>query len=146
MVKCNRCKGKKLYIKGGFMANKKEKDFKISLLMDFYGDMLTEKQREATKLYYFDDLSLGEIADITGITRQGVRDSIKRAENYLYEAEEKIGLAKKLYDVQKAVESIKTGMYNIDFFNRKFSNRPEINNEIQSILQIIESIESDNEE
>ncbi len=128
------------------MALKKEKDFKISLLMDFYGDMLTEKQKETAKLYYFDDLSLGEIAEITGITRQGVRDSIKRAENFLYETEEKIGLAKKMFEIQKAVESIKTGIYNIDFFNKKFSNRPEITEEIRSILEIIDTIEKDDEQ
>lgn len=128
------------------MALKKEKDFKISLLMDFYGDMLTEKQKEAAKLYYFDDLSLGEIAEITKITRQGVRDSIKRAENFLYETEEKIGLAKKMFEIQKAVESIKTGIYNIDFFNKKFSNRPEIAEEIRSILEIIDNIETAGEQ
>ena len=56
------------------------KNLEISLLFDFYGDMLTEKQRDVVELYYNDDLSLSEIAENEGITRQGVRDSIKRAE------------------------------------------------------------------
>ena len=53
------------------------KNFEISLLLDFYGDMLTEKQRDMVDYYYNDDLSLSEIAENEGITRQGVRDSIK---------------------------------------------------------------------
>ena len=59
------------------------KDLEISFLLDFYGDMLTEKQREVIEFYYNEDLSLSEIADNEGITRQGVRDSIKRAEAQL---------------------------------------------------------------
>ena len=61
------------------------KDLKISFLLDFYGEMLTQKQREVIEYYYNDDLSLAEIADNEGITRQGVRDSIKRAEAQLLE-------------------------------------------------------------
>ena len=56
------------------------KDLGITILLDFYGDMLTEKQRDFLGYYYNDDLSLSEIAENEGITRQGVRDSIKRAE------------------------------------------------------------------
>ena len=55
----------------------------MSLLFDFYGETLTEKQRELFDLYYNEDLSLSEIAEHAGITRQGVRDSIKRAEHAL---------------------------------------------------------------
>ena len=61
------------------MRDVQEKDLKIGLLCDFYGRMLTDKQREATAMYYDDDLSLAEIAEHVGITRQGVWDSIKRA-------------------------------------------------------------------
>ena len=68
------------------------KDLSISYLLDFYGQMLTDKQREVTEFYYNDDLSLAEIADHCHITRQGVRDSIKRAEAQLREYEEKLGL------------------------------------------------------
>ena len=67
------------------------KNLEISLLFDFYGDMLTEKQRDVVELYYNDDLSLSEIAENEGITRQGVRDSIKRAEAQLLEMEERLG-------------------------------------------------------
>ena len=56
------------------------KDLQITMLFDIYGDMLTQKQRDFITYYYDDDLSLSEIAQNEGITRQGVRDSIKRAE------------------------------------------------------------------
>ena len=63
------------------------KNLEISFLLDFYGDMLTDKQRDVVELYYNEDLSLAEIAAHSGITRQGVRDSIKRAEGQLLEYE-----------------------------------------------------------
>ena len=72
------------------------KDLRITFLLDFYGDMLTEKQREVVECYYNEDLSLAEIAEEKGITRQGVRDGIKRAEQQLLEMEERLGLAKAL--------------------------------------------------
>ena len=53
------------------------KNLDITLLLDFYGDLLTEKQRTFISYYYNDDLSLAEIAANEGITRQGVRDAIK---------------------------------------------------------------------
>ena len=70
----------------------KGKPLEMSLLFDFYGETLTEKQRELFDLYYNEDLSLAEIAEHAGITRQGVRDSIKRAEHALGEMESKLGL------------------------------------------------------
>ena len=65
----------------------KGKPLEMSLLFDFYGETLTEKQRELFDLYYNEDLSLAEIAEHAGITRQGVRDSIKRAEHALGDTE-----------------------------------------------------------
>ena len=72
-----------------------EKNFEFSLLLDFYGDVLTPKQKEISEFYYNEDMSLTEIAEIAGITRQGVRDCIKRSEQILLETEEKIGFCKK---------------------------------------------------
>ena len=69
------------------------KDLRISFLLDFYGDMLTDTQREVVDAYYNEDLSLAEIAQDRDITRQGVRDAIKRAEQQLLEMEERLGLA-----------------------------------------------------
>ena len=67
------------------------KNMEMTFLFDFYGDMLTAKQRDMMELYYENDLSLSEIAENEGITRQGVRDSIKRAESQLLEMEERLG-------------------------------------------------------
>ena len=67
---------------------------KISLLFQEYGDLLTEKQADALRLYCDMDLSLFEIAESQGVSRQAVRDSIKRAASLLYEYEEKLGLHK----------------------------------------------------
>lgn len=72
-----------------------EKNIEISLLFDFYGQLLKEQQQQAVSLYYNDDLSLAEIAAQLNITRQGVRDSIKRAEAQLYLYEDKLGLFKR---------------------------------------------------
>ena len=69
------------------------KNLTVSLLLDFYGGLLTEKQRTVTMLYYDEDLSLAEIAETHGISRQGVRDTVKRAEQQMLEMEATLGLA-----------------------------------------------------
>ena len=66
----------------------KNKTFEMCMLFDFYGDILTDKQKELFDLYYNDDLSLAEISEHMGITRQGVRDGIMRAEHTLRATEE----------------------------------------------------------
>ncbi len=69
------------------------KDFEVSRLLDFYGGLLPEKQRSLVELYYNEDLSLSEISENEGITRQGVRDSLKRAEQQLHVFENELHLA-----------------------------------------------------
>ena len=75
----------------------------MSLLFDFFGDLLPEKQREYFDLYYNDDLSLSEIAEITGISRQGVRDGLKKAEASLREYEEKTGVVARFDELRRKV-------------------------------------------
>lgn len=70
-----------------------EELFKVSLLLDFYGQMLTKRQFDILDLYYNSDYSLGEIAEELEISRQGVHDNIKRGKAALYELESKLGLA-----------------------------------------------------
>ena len=77
------------------MAAKAGKDLGFSILLDYYGMVLTEKQRNILTEYYNDDLSLAEIAENYGITRQGVRDAIKHGEATLMEMEEKLGTARR---------------------------------------------------
>ena len=67
------------------------KNYEMAILIDFYGEMLTAKQRDFLEYYYNDDLSLSEIAENEGITRQGVRDAIKRAETQLQDMENRLG-------------------------------------------------------
>ena len=67
------------------------KDLEMGYLLDFYGEVLTQKQREMLRQYYNDDLSLSEIGENFGITRQGARDAIKHGETTLKELEEKVG-------------------------------------------------------
>lgn len=83
-----------------------EKNIQVSLLFDFYGQLLKPSGRKAVELYYNDDLSLAEIAEQTGITRQGVRDSIKRCEKQLFEFENKLGLFKKFVLLEKGLDDI----------------------------------------
>ena len=81
-----------------------EKDLNVGFLLDFYGDVLTERRRDALDFYYNNDMSLSEIAEEMGISRQGVRDLIKKAEEELLFYEEKLGLAKKFKIAQQHAE------------------------------------------
>ena len=83
------------------------KDLTVSLLLDFYGNLLPEKQLDMMEQYYGDVLSLSEIAENSGITRQGVHDNIKRAVSELKSYEEKLGLLKRFSDISDAATRIK---------------------------------------
>ncbi|MEG2584027.1 MAG: YlxM family DNA-binding protein, partial [Oscillospiraceae bacterium] len=83
-----------------------EKNVQVGLLFGFYQNMLTDKQIECIDLYYNEDLSLAEISELLGITRQGVRDNIKRAENSLYNIEEKLGLVKRFLTIKSELTRI----------------------------------------
>ena len=84
----------------------KNQTFRMTMLFDFYGELLTDRQKEFYDLYYNEDLSLSEIAENYGISRQGVRDVIVRAENYMTEIEDKTGLIKRFMQLQPHVEKI----------------------------------------
>ena len=79
-----------------------------TMLFDFYGELLTDTQREYFDLHYNEDLSLAEIAALTGISRQGVWDIIKRAEATLKEIEAKSGLARReaLADIENRLSAL----------------------------------------
>ena len=111
------------------------KNMEIALLFDFYGDMLTEKQREVVECYYNEDLSLAEIAEEKGITRQGVRDGIKRAEQQLLEMEERLGLAKRFRSVQEELTQICDHALQIEAENEKNGGDPVIRQNVESILR-----------
>lgn len=80
---------------------------KVSLLFDFYGKLLTDRQREVMELYHEDNLSLQEIAEEFGISKQGVHDTLKKAEKLLTEYEEKLGLVDQLIRQRQVIAEIK---------------------------------------
>ena len=84
----------------------KSRAYQMTMLFDFYGDVLTDRQKEFYDLYYNEDLSLGEIAENYGITRQGVRDVIVRAEAALTELEDKTGLIKRFHTMRGQLEQM----------------------------------------
>ncbi|MBE7059371.1 MAG: DNA-binding protein [Ruminococcaceae bacterium] len=83
------------------------KDLNICILLDFYSSLLSEKQAEMMQRYYNEDLSLSEIAAEMNITRQGVRDALKKSEAILKEAEKQMGFAKRFIDMAKELKIIR---------------------------------------
>ena len=81
-----------------------EKYFMMSYLIDIYASLLTEKQVKVLEYYYNDDISLSEIAGILNISRQGVHDTLKRAEKIVLEYDEKLELLKKYEQNIKMLE------------------------------------------
>ncbi len=113
-----------------------EKNLEIGTLLDFYADLLTENQRQALNLYYNEDFSLSEIAEQQGITRQGVRDTIQKAQTQLFELEKKLCLSRKFKDIREKVQSI------IDCVDKlssetNFSTIKMLANEIKSVAASI---------
>ncbi len=91
------------------------KDLNVTMLLDVYGQLLTEKQRYAIDMYYNEDLSLAEIGDEIDISRQGVRDSIKQGEKHLYNYEEKLGIVKRFRNISSKLERLNKLLEILDF-------------------------------
>ncbi len=83
------------------------KNLEISSLLDTYGDLLTDKQRAVTEYYYDDDLSLAEIAENEGVTRQAVRDVIHRTELQLISFEERLGFAERMRQTVDSLQRLR---------------------------------------
>ena len=111
----------------------KNQTYRMTMLFDFYGELLTERQKEFYELYYDEDLSLSEIAENYGISRQGVRDAIKRAENQLFEMESRLGLAKKFETLKKGLEEIEQCAEAINAYNLSPTLSREINDNVARI-------------
>lgn len=117
------------------------KNMNVAYLLDFYGDLLTDKQRDSLDYYYNDDLSLGEIAANLGISRQGVRDNIKRAEAILFDMEEKLKLAEKFSEIRAGLLSVRKEIDIIDNKNMKVYRSNEINESIKVILKELDKLD-----
>lgn len=83
-----------------------EKDLNIAFLLDFYGDVLSERKRLVLNFYYNEDLSLAEIGNEIGISPQGARALIKKAEEELHFYEERLGLAEKFRQAQQCADRL----------------------------------------
>lgn len=92
----------------GQRSGKMAKNIENAILLDTYGSMLTEKQYDTLSLYYDEDLSLSEIAENMGITRQGVHKCIRTAEEYLTQLEETLGFAQKYRKVCDLCDKLTT--------------------------------------
>ncbi|MBE6631550.1 MAG: DNA-binding protein [Ruminococcaceae bacterium] len=113
------------------MSQDISENLRISRLLDFYGNLLSDRQRDICQMYFNDDLSLSEISEEVGITRQGVRDSIEKGKTLLCSFEEKLGLMEKFEEMQSDVQRIMNCVRSIEGINEKESE------EIYSIAQRI---------
>ena len=102
---------------------------KISMLCEFYGKLLTEKQFEFIDDYYNNDLSLSEIAENNNITRQAVRDILKKGEKKLFEYEEKLEFMKRTLNQEKRIEKV---LLELTKIQKDYSDK-----EIESVLETI---------
>lgn len=120
------------------------KNLGISDLLDLYGEMLTDKQRDVIELYYNQDLSLAEIAEHEQITRQGVRDNIKRGEAFLLEMEEKLHFAEKFKKLVAVTEEITARCAEIERINRGFTYSHAIEEHARKVRELANNYLDDN--
>lgn len=104
----------------------KNQTYRMTMLFDFYGEVLTPRQKEFFDLYYNEDLSLAEIAENYGISRQGVRDVIVRAETIMTDLEDKTGLMKRFMLMQQQVQAILDAAEKIQTVNYRQYDNPEL--------------------
>lgn len=117
-----------------------DKNVQIGLLFSFYRNMLTERQIECIELYYNEDLSLSEISEHLGITRQGVRDNIKRAECTMFDIEERLGLASRFLRIQEKLGEIDGIIRDIEHSPNVKYLSDDIKHKINDILTIVMDI------
>lgn len=117
-----------------------EKNVEISLLFSFYGKMLTNRQADTVELYYNEDLSLSEVGAELGISRQGVRDNLKRAEAVLYDTENRLGLAERFLRIKSKLSDIDRIIAEIEASPDSQTLSVNIKKQINSILTIVEEI------
>ncbi|NLK07617.1 MAG: YlxM family DNA-binding protein [Firmicutes bacterium] len=111
-----------------------DKTVRLGLLLDFYGPLLTEKQRQYFKLYHQEDMSLGEIADEYGVTRQAVYDLLQRSQKSLLDLEGKLGLAKRYARQSHELEMIKNRLEDL---SERESLQKSVSDELAAIKQLV---------
>ena len=120
----------------------KNQTYRMTMLFDFYGELLTERQKEFFDLYYNEDLSLAEIAENAGISRQGVRDVIVRAEGVMQEVEDKTGLIKRFHAMRKQLQEVEAAAEDILARNTRYED-PNIDASARKILNISRQMEKE---
>ena len=118
-----------------------DKLLEIVSLLDCYGELLTEKQRNVMELYYSEDLSLSEIAEHEKITRQGVHDSIKRSEQYLFEMEQKLGFVARNEKLTRKLGRIGELAAAASAENAKYSYSRNIDEYMHELIGCIEELD-----
>ena len=119
----------------------KNQAYRMAMLYDFYGDLLTPRQKEFYDLYYNDDLSLAEIAENYGITRQGVRDIIVRAEKDLEDIEEKTGLIQRYHRTRSAIASLHQQKARLEELNQTRFGDHELEDITAQLQEAIDQLE-----
>ncbi len=112
-----------------------EKLAKMALLADFYGPLLTEKQRNVWDLHYQQDLSLAEIAELEHISRQAIHDLLKRTERILADYEDKLGLVQRFWDERKKLMEVQALLHNLN--EQDYSSRTawECHQQIRTMVE-----------
>lgn len=121
----------------------KHQAYEMTMLFDFYGEMLTERQKEFFDLYYNEDLSLAEVAENYGITRQGVRDVIVRAEATMAEMEEKTGIIARFHKLQTQLTTIDGKVNEILTLNQDKYKDSDLKDLAIQIKQITETLKQE---
>ena len=103
----------------------------LSLLLDYYGSFLTEKQRDIICLWVDEDMSLAEIAEMKNISRQGMRDAIQRSEKQLNDMENKLGLVRRDGEIRKLLEDLASEL-------RSSSANAQAHELIEKLISIME--------
>lgn len=117
-----------------------EKKIEISMLYDFYSQLLTEKQRDMIDLYYNQDLSLGEIAQELQISRQAVYDTIKRTEKILYGYEDKLKLFKLFDSKMTNIEKLKDKVFRLEKQVESNSSKEKLKQEINDMKLLFDEL------
>ena len=105
--------------------------------MDIYGALLSERKQELMTYYYDEDYSLSEISEITGISRQGIRDSVKKSESELRELEDKLHLAERIRTLNQSLDKLTEAIEQIAAEAADDSTKEALKNVLHSLKQII---------
>jgi len=115
-----------------------EKKIGEQYLFDFYGELLTEKQKQILDYYYNDDYSLAEIAGVMSVTRQGIFDVIKRSKAMMEAYEEKLGLVEKFLRSQKLLEEIQKDLVGLTEGIKDLKLQSELTAVIEKLKKVSE--------